>query len=193
MAVDAYPRNYVLSFARGSDDYLFDEPLILVVEDETFTGREKPFSYKIEGKAWVNNHAHILKPLPGLDIDYLNYQLFFYPLTKRTTGTTGRKKLTQEALITAPIAFCSVEEQQMIVSEIESKLSEADHLDQTLAASLQQAEALRQAILKRAFSGKLVPQDPNDEPAAALLERIRAAREKPNRNAVQRGARWPTP
>ncbi len=51
------------------DDYLFDEPLVLVVEDETFTGREKPFSYKITGKSWVNNHAHVLRPRPGVDID----------------------------------------------------------------------------------------------------------------------------
>ena len=43
------------------DDYIFDEPLVCVVEDETFTGRTIPFSYKITGKTWVNNHAHILK------------------------------------------------------------------------------------------------------------------------------------
>jgi len=41
------------------NEYLFDEPLILVVEDETFIGREIPFSYKITGKSWINNHAHI--------------------------------------------------------------------------------------------------------------------------------------
>ena len=46
-----------------------------------------------------------------------------------------------------------------------------------MEASLQQAERLRQSILKRAFYGELVPQDPNDEPASVLLERIRAQRE----------------
>ena len=158
------------------DDYLFDEPLILVVEDETFTGREKPFSYKVAGKSWVNNHAHILKPLAGIELDYLNYQLFFYPFTERTTGTTGRKKLTQEALMTSPVRVCSTLEQVEIVSQLESKLSEADQLDQTLATALQQADALRQSILKKAFCGQLVAQDANDEPAAVLLERIRAAR-----------------
>ncbi len=57
---------------------------------------------------------------------------------------------------------------------LESKLSEADQLDQTLATALQQAEALRQSILKKAFCGQLVKQDKNDEPASALLECIRA-------------------
>ncbi len=65
-------------------------------------------------------------------------------------------------------------EQVEIVSQLESKLSEADQLDQTLATALQQADALRQSILKKAFSGQLVAQDKNDEPATALLERIRA-------------------
>ncbi|MEO6823288.1 MAG: hypothetical protein ABI167_00890, partial [Nitrosospira sp.] len=56
----------------------------------------------------------------------------------------------------------------------ESKLSVVDQLDQTIATSLQQAEAMRQSILKKAFSGQLVPQDPHDEPASALLARIKA-------------------
>ena len=159
------------------DDYLFDEPLILVVEDETFTGREKPFSYKITGKSWINNHAHVLRPAAGLDINYLNFQLFFYPFTAITTGTTGRKKLTQEAMINAPIKICSYEEQMAIVECLAANFSETDQLDQTIATSLQQAEALRQSILKKAFSGQLVPQDPNDEPASELLARIKAERE----------------
>ena len=63
-----------------------------------------------------------------------------------------------------------------VVSKIDEKLSEADQLDQTLATALQQADALRQSILKKAFHGQLVEQDKNEEPATALLERIRAAR-----------------
>ena len=72
--------------------------------------------------------------------------------------------------------MCSTLEQVEIVSQLESKLSEADQLDQTLATALQQADALRQSILKKAFHGQLVKQDQNEEPATALLERIRAAR-----------------
>ena len=158
------------------DDYLFDEPLILVVEDETFVGRRLPFSYKITGKAWVNNHAHILRPKKSLHIDFLNYQLAYYPFLVLTTGTTGRKKLTKNALMNAPFKVCPLAEQHRIVSEIETRLSVCDKLEENITQSLVQAEALRQSILKKAFEGKLVPQNPNDEPAGILLDRIRAER-----------------
>jgi type I restriction enzyme, S subunit len=138
------------------DDYIFDEPLVCVVEDETFTGREIPFSYKITGKAWVNNHAHVLKAKAELNLDFLNFQLSYYPFLKLTTGTTGRKKLTKNALMNAPIKICSLKEQEYIVQEIESRLSVCDKVEEAITTSLAQAETLRQSILKKAFEGKLI-------------------------------------
>jgi type I restriction enzyme S subunit len=163
------------------DDYLFDETLVLVVEDETFTGREKTFSYIIIGKSWVNNHAHILQATSELNVDFLNYQLSYYPFTPLTTGTTGRKKLTQLALVNAPFRMCSLQEQHAIVQQIEMRLSVCDKLEQDIAENLERAEALRQSILKRAFEGKLlnereveeVRNAPDWEPAEKLLERIK--------------------
>lgn len=67
-------------------------------------------------------------------------------------------------------------EQDRIVKEIESRLSVCDKIEETIESSIQQADALRLSIIKKAFEGKLVPQDPNDEPAEKLLERIRAAK-----------------
>ena len=74
-------------------------------------------------------------------------------------------------------------EQQAIVAEVESRLSIVDEVEKTIRVELKRAEQLRQSILKKAFSGKLVPQDPNDEPASVLLERIKA--EKPQHTQGQ--------
>lgn len=134
------------------DTYIFDEPLVLVVEDETFTGREIPFSYKITGKSWVNNHAHVLRPTGMVNLDYLNDALSYYPFTALTTGTTGRKKLTQLALVTAPLRIPPLLEQQRIVIEVERRLSITHATEAQVDVNLQRAERQRQAILMRAFN-----------------------------------------
>ena len=74
------------------------------------------------------------------------------------------------------IPFPPLAEQHRIVAEVERRLSLLDDLEAVVSANLKRAERLRQAILKRAFEGKLVPQDPDDEPAGVLLERIRRER-----------------
>lgn len=91
-------------------------------------------------------------------------------------SSAGQNTVNQEMLSAVKVAICSLDEQEVIVELLEEKFSEVDQLDQTLTTALQQAEALRQAILKKAFSGQLVPQDPNDEPASELLARIKAER-----------------
>lgn len=93
----------------------------------------------------------------------------------------GQKATAQAAfgiqkVRTMDIPFPEPSQQEKIVQEIESRLSVCDKIEETIESSLQQAEALRLSIIKKAFDGKLVPQDPNDEPAEKLLERIRAAK-----------------
>ena len=76
-----------------------------------------------------------------------------------------------------PIPLPPFAEQYRIVADVERRLSAIQRAAATVEASLARAERLRQSILKQAFSGKLVPHDPADEPASVLLERIRADRE----------------
>lgn len=89
---------------------------------------------------------------------------------------SSREFLNQGILSAIAFPLPCIQEQGEIVSVLEEKLSEADQLDQTLATALQQADALRQSILKKAFCGQLVKQAKNEEPATALLERIRAGK-----------------
>ena len=76
-----------------------------------------------------------------------------------------------------PVPLPPLAEQRRIVAEVERRLSVIQQTEAAVVASLQRADRLRQSILKRAFAGELVPQDPDDEPASVLLERIRAQRE----------------
>ena len=105
-------------------------------------------------------------------------QRFINYAHKNATGSTiknvGLKAMREFEIPLPP----TIEEQHAIVSEIESRLSVCDKLEESITHSLKQAEALRQSVLKKAFSGKLVPQDPNDAPASVLLERIKAEKEK---------------
>lgn len=75
------------------------------------------------------------------------------------------------------VITCSPIEQEKAIHEIESRLSVCDKIEETIENTLQQAEALRLSILKKAFEGKLVPQNPKDEPAQKLLEKIRAMKQ----------------
>ena len=89
------------------------------------------------------------------------------------SGST-RDFLNQKILSSIIFPVPPLAEQHRIVAEVERRLSVVGELEKQVEAALRRAERLRQAILKHAFEGKLVPQDPDDEPASELLERIRA-------------------
>ena len=84
------------------------------------------------------------------------------------------------------VAIPPLDEQRRIVAEVERRLSAIQQTEATVEANLTRIERLRQSILTQGFSGKLVPQDPNDEPASKLLERIRVEREAAHNSAVRK-------
>jgi len=115
---------------------------------------------------------------PGFLLNTFSLHATRKQIEQKAKSTSGVNNINTGEIQSLVVALCGIEEQKQIQMEIEARLSEVDQLELTLATSLQQAEALHQSILKRAFSGQLVPQDPHDEPASALLARIRAEREQ---------------
>ncbi|HEY1943497.1 MAG TPA: restriction endonuclease subunit S [Roseiarcus sp.] len=91
-----------------------------------------------------------------------------------TVKAVAQPSLSMETIRQIPIPVPSTAEQSAIVAIVGERLSAVDRAEAEIADALSRIKALRQSILNRAFSGQLVPQDPSDEPAAALLARLRA-------------------
>ena len=113
-------------------DYIFDDELVLLAEDGgNFGSKERPIAYRVSGKCWVNNHAHVLKPKAGLDVDYLCYSLMFYKVDGMVNGAT-RQKLTQAAMRKMKIPSRSMNEQLHIVDELNRILKIKEQRQQEL-------------------------------------------------------------
>ncbi len=105
-------------------------------------------------------------------------------LRAAASASGGQPNINLELLQPLAIPLAPAEEIEAIVDAAEDQLSIFDHLEADLEAKLKSAESLRQAILRHAFTGKLVPQDPKDGPASELLRRIAAEREARAREAA---------
>ena len=128
--------------------------------------------------------------------DYAVYLLwlyrFFYVSGKfaQVAGGVGINHLSAFKFAQIALPLCSLAEQQEIVRLLEERFAAIEQQEREIDSALNQAEMLRQSILKKAFSGQLVPQDPDDEPASILLKRIKAekaARSQNNTRAKRRG------
>lgn len=132
------------------------------------------------GEAYVSQHVGLVRlVIPALS-DY-SYCWVIAPShgrreLERLAYGAGKPGLNLDNLRELLVAIPPLPEQRRVVAEVERRLSVIDELEAMVEANLKRAERLRQAILKRAFEGKLVPQNPSDEPASVLLERIRAER-----------------
>jgi len=121
------------------------------------------------------NSAIVMPKYFNFLLKHYRFSGYFVSIAQHAVNQSSinQTKLKDIAVCLAPIA-----EQKRIVAEIERHFSIADQIEQVIEQGLKQSERLRQSILKKAFEGKLVPQDPEDEPAEKLLERIKAEKAK---------------
>ena len=154
------------------DNYIFDEKLLLVGEDgANLLSKVKPNAFFAEGKYWVNNHAHILDATNKNLLDYVIIVINTISLDNYITGT-AQPKLSQENLNKIPIPLPPLAEQHRIAQKIEQLLTIVDTIEQLQEELRDLVKQTKNQVLNYAIAGKLTYQDPNDEPAEALLKRI---------------------
>ncbi|WP_428052464.1 restriction endonuclease subunit S [Candidatus Avelusimicrobium faecicola] len=139
-------------------------------KDDVLYGRMRSYLNKVF-KAETNGAASaefiVFPPTKDILPDYLKYLLhqqdFVSFATRNASGDRPRVKF-EEDLAPFPFTLPSLPEQKAIVKKIENAFAFADKAQAAITGALEQAKQLKQSILKRAFEGKLVPQDPNDKP-----------------------------
>ena len=154
------------------DSYLFDERLLLIGEDgANLLSRSKNNAFFAEGRYWVNNHAHVLDATDKNLLDFIAIVINSMKLDDYITGS-AQPKLSQDNLNKIPIVLPPLAEQQRIIAEIKKWFTLIDQIEQDKADLQTTIELTKSKILALAIHGKLIPQDPNDEPAIELLKRI---------------------
>ena len=164
------------------DDYIFEGEYLMIGEDggNFFTERDNAFI--ASGRFWANNHVHIVQPIL-FDIHFLKHFLDSCNLPKMgLINGIAVPKLNQEHLNSILVPLPPLSEQEAIVAELSkyAPLLDEYQLAYSEIKLLNDSfpERLKKSILQEAVQGKLVPQDPSDEPAEALLERIRAEKQR---------------
>lgn len=132
------------------DSYITDGEFVLLGEDGApFLDSFAAKAYIINGKAWVNNHAHVLQS--KTNNKFLCYYLNYFNYKGYVSGTT-RLKLTQAEMRKIPVPVPPLAEQERIVARVEELFSELDNGVETLRKTKQQLAVYRQAVLKNAFN-----------------------------------------
>ena len=160
------------------DKFIFNEKLLLIGEDgANLVTRSKPIAFFAEGQYWVNNHAHCIDSTDKLILEYLCLYINAISLEKYVTGS-AQPKMTQDNMNSILIALPPYEEQKRLEFQVNHILKTVSTIENEKEDIVNYIVSAKSKILDLAIRGKLVPQDPNDEPASVLLERIRAEKEE---------------
>lgn len=154
------------------DGYLFNERLLLIGEDgANLLSRVKDNAFFAEGKYWVNNHAHVIdvtrKPL----LNYIELYINSISLDPYITGS-AQPKLNQDNLNSIPVPLPPFREQCRIKETIEKWQTLIDVLHDYQNELFENITQIKSKVLDLAIHGKLVPQEPSDEPAIEQLKRV---------------------
>ena len=180
------PRSKAAALVLRAGDVLFNEG-----GDRDKLGRGWVWSGEIEGCIHQN---HVFRARLNRDFDprFVSWhgntfgRSWFETRGKQTTNLASLNLTTLKAF---PVPVVPLADQRRIVAELEERLSAIDALRTALERAQRRSASLRRAILERAFRGELVPQDPTDEPAEALLARIRAERDASTPTSVTTNGR----
>jgi type I restriction enzyme, S subunit len=133
------------------NNYLFDEDLILLGEDgENIISRNTRLAFRISGKTWVNNHAHVLRPKPTVCIGFLTDYLESLNFERFNSGT-AQPKLNKQTCYAIPLALPSSHAEQEAVALI---LSDVDREIAATEARLGKARAVKQGMMQELLTGR---------------------------------------
>ena len=160
------------------DKYIFNEQLLLIGEDgANLVTRNKPIAFFAEGQYWVNNHAHCIDATDKFILEYLCSYINAISLEKYVTGS-AQPKMTQDNMNSILIPLPPYSEQKHMNQHLNEVMYTVDNIEIGKVDINELVSKAKSKILDLAIRGKLVPQDPNDEPASVILERIRTEKEE---------------
>ncbi len=151
------------------DDWLFDEPLVLLGEDGApFFAPNKRVAFSVSGRIWVNNHAHVLRP-DGIHQEFLMHLLNITEYAAFIDGST-RDKLTQGDMNGIPVLLPPTEEQAEIARYLRAEVADLDLVAYRVERAIERLQEYRTALITAAVTGKIDVRESAEGPASIVAE-----------------------
>lgn len=167
------------------DAFMFVEPQMVIGR----VGAKCGITHITAPKSWVTDNALVCEfQIESISMEFMRLLLNHLDLNKLSVST-AQPVVSGSKLNPRPVPLCSLPEQHEIVRLLDEQFTVIEQNEREIDAALKRSAALRQSILKKAFTGQLVPQDPTDEPASALLARIRKEREATGKSVRRKNLR----